>query len=414
MRFLDTFKMALAGLSTHRVRSSLTVLGIVIGITSIMLVMSIGNSVEAFILKEVQTLGGSFVQLNPGKQPEGPQDMAGMFSTDSLKEREFQALQDKANVPDLDDITASFLVPGKVSYGGDVYKATVIGWKATWIGKLYDIYPSEGEFFTDEDIRSAANVVVMGADVRNDIFPNVDTVVGEKIKIKDRSFRIVGVLPDSGKTSFMDIDKFVAIPYTTAQNLMGIDYYQEIHMMATSDEVMPAMVADVKQTLRSMHDITDPKDDDFMITTQDSMINSIKTITTMLTILLTSVAAISLVVGGVGIMNIMLVSVTERTREIGLRKALGATNSTVLLQFLVEAIMLTVLGGAIGIFLGTSFSYLASLAVTTFTGYDFPFSLPISGAILGLSVSAFIGLVFGIFPARQAALKSPMEALRYE
>jgi putative ABC transport system permease protein len=246
------------------------------------------------------------------------------------------------------------------------------------------------------------------------MFPNVESVIGEKIKIKDRTFRIVGILPDSGKVSFMDVDKFVIIPYSTAQNMLGIDYYQEMHIMATNEAAVPAMVADIQQTLRSMHDITDPKNDDFSITTQDSMINSIKTITTMLTVLLTSVAAISLVVGGVGIMNIMLVSVTERTREIGLRKALGATNGVVLLQFLVESVILTTLGGVIGIILGGTLSYTASTLVRVFTGYNFPFSSPIEGALLGIGVSAVIGLVFGLFPARQAALKSPMEALRYE
>ncbi len=413
---IDVIKMALRGLSTHKSRSTLTILGIVIGISSIMLIMSIGSSVESFVLDEVSNLGSNYVQLNPGKQPTGPQDASSVLMTDSLKDRELNALKDKNNVPDLQDITPAFPVPGDVSYGGDVYhKITVFGWTADWLDKLFGVEPAEGDFFTQDDIDSRANVAVIGAGVKEEIFPNTDDVLGQKIKVKNIPFRIVGVLEDAKTSPFMDINKIIVIPWSTAQHtVLGIDYYQELHMRATSEEAVPAMVSDIKSTLRSMHDITNPDDDDFFITTQDSIMSSISTITTMLTVLLTSVAAISLVVGGVGIMNIMLVSVTERTREIGLRKALGATNRSILTQFLIEAVVLTVLGGVIGILLGVGLSYLASVAVTAFTGYQFPFSLPVSGALLGLGVSGAIGLVFGIFPARQAALKSPMEALRYE
>lgn len=415
MKIKYTFKTVLIGLKTHKARSFLTILGIVIGITSIILIMSIGQSAEGLILNEVKSLGGNFVQINPGKEVKGPQDMADTLFNDSLKERDIKALKNKNNVPDLEDITPSLMVPGSVSYKGETYKPTIIGWTADWMAKLYNIYPEQGEYFNEEDIKSLAAVAVIGAKVKEDLF-GADETLGEKVKIKDKYFKVVAVLPAKGQvSSFMDIDKFVIIPYTTAQKyLLGIDYYQEIHVMARDEKLVPSMVEDIKMTLRDLHNIDDPEDDDFHITTSEEMIETISLITGILTILLTSVAAISLVVGGVGIMNIMLVAVTEKTWEIGLRKAVGAREKDILIHFLIESIFLTVIGGIIGIGLGIGLSYLMSLILANQVSRNWQFVVSFPSIFLGLGVASFIGIIFGLYPARKASLKNPIEALRYE
>lgn len=415
MRIKYAFKNVFAGLKTNKSRSFLTVLGIVIGITSIILIMSIGQSAKDLILNEVKALGGNFVQINPGKEIKGPQDMADILFNDSLKERDLRALKNQNNVPDLEDITPSLMVPGSVSYRGETYKPTIVGWTADWMARLYDIYPEQGEYFTEDDIKSLAAVAVIGGKVKEELFGSSEAL-GEKIKIKNKYFRVVAILPSKGQiSSFMDIDKFIIIPYTTAQKyLLGIDYYPEIHIMAKSEEAVPRMVEDIKLTLRDLHDIDNPEDDDFHVTTSEEMISTISLITGILTILLTAVAAISLIVGGVGIMNIMLVSVTEKTREIGLRKALGARKKDVLIHFLIESVVLTAIGGIIGIVLGISFSYLASLILAQQLSQNWQFVISLPAIVLGLGVAAFIGLVFGLYPARKASLKDPIEALRYE
>ncbi len=409
------FRNVLIGLKTNKSRSFLTILGIVIGITSIILIMSIGQSAEGLILNEVKSLGGNFVQINPGKEVKGPQDMADTLFNDSLKERDIKALKNKNNVPDLKDITPSLMVPGSVSYRGETYKPTILGWTADWMAKLYNIYPEEGDYFNEDDIKSLAAVAVIGAKVKEDLFGTSDAI-GEKIKIKDKYFKVVGILPSKGQvSSFMDIDKFVIIPYTTAQKyLLGIDYYQELHVMATDESLVSNMVEDIKLTLRDLHNIDSPEDDDFHITTSEEMISTISLITGVLTILLTSVAAISLIVGGVGIMNIMLVAVAEKTWEIGLRKAVGAREKDILIHFLIESIVLTIIGGLIGVGLGIALSYLASLILASQVSQSWQFVISVPAIFLGLGVASFIGIVFGLYPAKKASKKSPIEALRYE
>ncbi len=415
MKIKYTFRTVLIGLKTNKSRSFLTILGIVIGITSIILIMSIGQSAEGLILNEVKSLGGNFVQINPGKEMKGPQDMADTLFNDSLKERDIKALKNKNNVPDLEDITPSLMVPGSVSYKGETYKPTIIGWTADWLAKLYDIYPEEGEYFNEEDIKSLAAVAIIGAEVKKDLF-GTDEALGEKIKIKDKYFKVTAVLPSKGQvSSFMDIDKFIVIPYTTAQKyFLGIDYYQEVHAMAKDEASVPNMVEDIKTTLRDLHDIDDPEDDDFHVTTSAEMIDTISLITGVLTVLLTSVAAISLIVGGVGIMNIMLVAVTEKTWEIGLRKAVGAREKDILIHFLIESIFLTALGGVIGIGLGIGLSYLMSLILANQVSQNWQFVISFPSILLGLGVAGFIGIIFGLYPAKKASQKSPIEALRYE
>jgi len=285
---------------------------------------------------------------------------------------------------------------------------------SAFLANVLNIQPAEGSFFGDEDIRQHATVAIIGSKVREKLF-GLSAAIGENIKIKDKNFRVIGVLPPKGQVSIINVDEVVVVPYTTAQkDLMGINHYNSMMAEAASEEVLVKTANDIKLTLRELHGITDPSKDDFHVMTQTDIANSAKMITGILTWLLISVAAISLVVGGIGIMNIMFVSVTERTHEIGLRKALGATDNNILTQFLMEAILLTAAGGVIGIIVGAGISYLVTLILSRVVAMNWTFTFPISAALIGIAVSSIIGLVFGLYPARQAARKNPIEALRYE
>ncbi len=409
-----TFKTAVVGLNTHKSRSLLTILGIVIGITAIIMVMSLGQGAQDLILSQIQSIGSKTIGIAPGRQPKGPADIISTF-TDSLKERDVEALSNRANVPHLASIMPVLFGSQTAAYGSETYRPNVFGVN-NMFAKIYDIYPATGRLFAEEEIKGYADVAIIGSEVVKELFGEDATdVIGKKIKIKGRNFRVIGVLGAAGQSAFLNFDQAVIVPYTTAQQyIFGIKYYHRIVVEADSEENVPITVEDVKATLRTQHGITDPEKDDFFVETQADAIKTVSSITDSLTFFLTAMAAISLLVGGIGIMNIMLVSVTERTQEIGLRKALGATNENILSQFLLEAIILTGLGGLIGIILGGSLSYLVTLALNRFAGINWVFTLPLSAVVLGLAVSSGIGLVFGIYPARQAAKKDPIEALRYE
>ncbi len=333
--------------------------------------------------------------------------------TDSLKERDIDSLRNRANIPHAAQIMPVVFGSQTASYQNETYRPTILG-VTEYFSDVYDVYPAEGRIFTPDEVRGYADVVVIGSKVKEELFGNLPAL-GEKIKIKGKSFRIIGIIGKAGQISFLNFDEAAFLPYTTAQQyIFGIKYFHRIAVEADHEDNVPQTVEDIKRTLRQNHDITDPEKDDFFVQTQAEAIETVGTILSVLTIFLAAVAAISLLVGGIGIMNIMLVSVTERTQEIGLRKALGATNKDILLQFLCEAVLLTLTGGAIGITLGGSLSYLLALALSNFYGLAWTFVLPLSAILLGLGVSSAIGLVFGIYPARQAAKKDPIEALRYE
>lgn len=412
MKFHLTAKTALKGLATNKSRSSLTILGIVIGITAIILIMSLGKGAQDLILSQIQGLGSRTIIVIPGREPRGPSDAAQIFS-DSLKEKDLEALKKTSNIPGAKIITPLIFGGESIAYEGETYRATLFG--GGWhVMDLFDLIPETGSFFTEEDVKSYADVVVIGAKVKKQLF-GASEPIGQKVKIKTKNFRVIGVLPLKGQVSFFNFDETALIPYTTAQKyIFGIKYFHRFIIEANADNNIPQTVLDIETTLRNSHDIIDPNKDDFFVETQADLANRVGVITNILTLFLLSVAAISLVVGGIGIMNIMLVSVTERTSEIGLRKAVGAKNSDILLQFLVEAIILTLAGGIIGISIGTLFSFIISLVLGNIVGLAWKFTFPFSSAIIGLAVSAVIGLVFGLYPAKKAARKSPMEALRYE
>ncbi|MEK7630135.1 MAG: ABC transporter permease [Patescibacteria group bacterium] len=407
-----SIKTALNGLKTHKSRSVLTVLGIVIGITAIILVMSLGQGAQDLILGQIKGIGARTIATVPGRQPKGPTDFISMF-TDSLKPADLLALSQKKNVPHADGIMPVVFGSQSAVYENNTYRPTIFG-ATELFSKIYNIYPEEGRIFTNDEVKSYSDVVVIGSKVNIQLNGN-GSLLNQKIKINGRNFKVIGIFPKQGQSTFLNFDEAAFIPYTTAQQyVFGKKHFDRIVVQADTEANVAQTVEDIKITLRNNHNITDPTKDDFFVETQAQAMATVGTITSVLTLFLAAVAAISLVVGGIGIMNIMLVSVTERTREIGLRKALGATEKDILVQFLLEAIILTALGGAIGIILGATLSFIISLVLTKFLAVNWVFSFPVGAAALGLGVAAFVGLVFGIYPARQASKKSPIEALRYE
>ena len=412
MRFTNSLKISVGGLRTNKSRSALTILGIVIGITAIILVMSISQSATDLILAQVQGIGSRTITVEPGREPRGPSEFGAIFTT-SLKDREVEAIKNPALVRGVQDVTPTVIGSVTILFRGETKNANLLGTTPS-ILNVFKIQPEQGSFFTATDVRSRASVVVIGSEVKKELFGPSDAV-GEIIKVGIRNFKVIGVFAPLGQKGFFNIDEQVMIPVSTAQQyILGINHYNFILVSAESEAMVERTARDIRLTLRELHNITDPEKDDFHVTTQADIVERVGTITGILTALLVAVAAISLIVGGIGIMNIMLVSVTERTREIGLRKAVGATRKDILTQFLLESVMLTLVGGAVGIVFGAALSFAASIALSHFLGIAWSFSFPVSAAILGFGVAAAVGLVFGIYPARQASLKNPIEALRYE
>lgn len=410
MTFKEYLTTSVSALKINSVRSLLTILGIVIGIAAIILIMSLGEGAQKLIISQVQGLGTKSVVVVPGRRLDGPPTTVGL---QSLKKRDLEELSKKYNVPHSANVIPVIFGNDITEFESQSFRAQIYG-SSELMPFVFEANPVEGTFFSEEDVKSAASIVVIGSKVNEELFPN-GSGLGKRIKIKGRSFKVIGILEAKGSTSIINFDDGVVVPYTTAQNyLFGSKHFDRILVDVDTELNINSTLQDIAQTLRTTHNIDDPTKDDFTLVNQKALADKVGVITSALTYFLALVAAISLLVGGIGIMNIMLVSVTERTREIGLRKAVGATTKNILIQFLVESVVLTLLGGLIGIILGTGASFIISIILSKIVSFNWDFIFPFGGALLGIGVSSAIGLIFGVYPARQAASKSPIEALRYE
>ena len=353
MNIQDNIKMAYKDIMAYRSRSVLTILGIAIGITAIILVMAIGDSAKKSIVGQIQSLGATNLYIMPGTMKDTMQH--GRTGQDSLKVKDLEDLRKKSNVPNLESVTPIVTSSGNASFESESYRVTILG-TTNDAFELVKLTIGFGESFTQEDVDSRNSVVVIGSKVAEKLFGQ-DDPIGQKIKLKEKNFKVIGVTDPKGQMGGVNYDDCVTMPYTTLQQkILGTKYFQEMLAKVDTEANIPSARADMEEVLRNNHNINDPSKDDFSIQTQEDIVKSVNSILGVLTILLSSVAAISLIVGGVGVMNMMLTSVTERTKEIGLRKALGATNKHILIQFLTEAILLTGGGGLFGIFFGFIFS----------------------------------------------------------
>jgi putative ABC transport system permease protein len=404
MKPLDLFTSSWQSLERTRARSALTMLGIVIGILSVILVLSIGEAAQRYIVGQIASFGSDLIVVLNGPKEAG-NDPTG-FVSQTLTFEDAKAIQQQSWAK---SVIGSIEQQDAVSGNGVDTTGKITGVMPDFLD-FYDLTPKSGVFFSMDDVNARSRVVVLGAEISKTMFGE-DEALGKNVKINRLNFRVIGVMPVSGTRGFDNLDKNVYIPVTAAQDLYNLKYVQGITFK--SNIVMTDAINRATDLLRNRHKIDIGEDDDFNLQTSDDLIKTVSQITDILKILLSSIAAISLIVGGIGIMNIMYVSVTERTREIGLRKAIGAKSSDVLRQFLAEAVMLTTIGGLIGIALGILITWIAISIINRFqSGWAFGVSLP--GIELGLGVSMAIGIVFGFAPARRAARLNPIDALRRE
>lgn len=417
MKFNNSFKTAIIGLKTNKTRSFLTILGIVIGIASVILMMSLGDGAQNLILKQIMSMGANNIYVEPGAFTGGgdmTQQMMEGMEIKTLTLKDMEAIEKDPLV----EIVAPIVVSvSRVIYKNNDEKITFYGTTPAY-NKITNVQTILGSNFTDFDVRGMSKVAVLGYKIKENLFED-ENPIGKIIRIKQTNFRVIGVMEEQGTQMFQNLDEYVYIPITTAQKfLLGINHVQSSVVKIVSQDKIDEAVESIRLMLRERHNIYNPEGDlskdDFKVVSGKETAEIMNTVTGILTLLLSSVAAIALVVGGVGIMNIMLVSVVERTREIGLRKAVGARKKDILYQFLIEAVVLTVLGGILGILLGAIFSYLISVVLTMVLGIKWDFVLSLSSIILAFGVATSIGLIFGIYPARKAAKLSPIDALRYE
>ena len=404
MLLSDLLSTAVRGITVNRTRSSLTMLGIIIGVASVVLMVSMGGSFQRYILAQIASIGTNTLDIIPT----GFQKFGG--NLESLTYDDFVAVRSLSTV---DRATPVIVIGKPVTYGEEEISPLVAGAYKEF-GQNYGMTIGAGRPLSQNDEDGAASVAVLGSQASEDLFGNVNPL-GKKIAVGETPFTVVGVLSSKGSALLQQMDSVVLVPFSTARAVTGQKHLSFITLKTTGDPTLAKQ--DITDLLRDRHSIrnidNDPDKDDFIARSAEQVTSIVNSVTTGLTVFLALIAGISLLVGGIGIMNIMLVSVTERTREIGLRKAVGAKRRDILLQFLLEAVALTLSGGAVGIVLGTFVGWLLAAIADKFLG-QFSFVVSLWSILLAVLMAAGTGLLFGLYPAKKASDLSPIEALRFE
>jgi len=406
MLIADLFEETYFAISANKVRSGLTILGIVIGIGSVIAMISIGQGAAGSIETRIQSMGSNLLTVSPGFQRSFSQVQTQRGSAQTLTLEDAQTIAEEVSF--IQAVAPELSRRYQVVAAGKNINTQVVGTTASYPA-IRNIEIDQGSFISDQNVNSFSKVAVLGPTARDDLFATGTNPVGQTIRINGMNFKVIGLTKSKGGTGFGSSDEMIFIPITTAQKfLSGASYVSTINVQVESSQLMTQAKADITNLLLSKHNISDQQLADFSVLSQEDILESASSITNTMTILLASIAGISLIVGGIGIMNMMMTTVTERTREIGLRKAIGAKRLDISLQFLAEAVMLTFLGGIIGIILGSGIAY----GITFFS--DTATKISLFSIILAFSVSAGIGIGFGYWPAQKAAKLNPIEALRYE
>ena len=407
MNVINLFKIALRAIAANKLRSFLTMLGIIIGVASVIAMLAIGQGSKQSIQANIAEMGSNMIMIRPG-QDKGPGGARGDASEmQSLKLKDYETLCEQAKY--LAAVSPSVSASGQFIYGNNNTPSTVYGISPDYM-EIRRLKVEDGEMFTEDDIKTSAKVCLIGKTVADNLFPDGQDPVGRVIRYKSIPLRVIGVIKAKGYNSFgMDQDDMVLAPYTTVmKRILSITYLQGINASALTEDMTDQAIDDISELLRQNHKIKEGDEDDFTIRSQQEMMQMMNSTSDTMTILLLVVACISLVVGGIGIMNIMYVSVTERTKEIGLRMSVGARGIDILTQVLIESVLLSVTGGLIGVLVGVG----VALGINVFA--QWPIQIQPWSVLLSFAVCSATGIFFGWYPAKKAASLDPIEALRYE
>ncbi len=406
MRLLNLLKIAYKAIILNKMRTLLTMLGIIIGVASVITMLAIGEGSKESIRTTISSMGSNMITIRPGADDRGPARGSG-GNVQTLTLNDFEAIKEQSEL-------LSYITPMVNSSG------QIISGSNNWPSSIYGVYPEyldikvvglqSGSMFTDAEVKTASKVALIGQTVVDNVFPNGEDPVGQMIRFNNIPFKVIGVLEEKGENTFgQDQDDIVIAPFSTVQKrILAIDYLNQIMASAISEDDAPEAVEQLTDILRIQHKLLDNEEDDFTVRSMEELISTFSSTSEMLTVLLVAVAGISLLIGGIGIMNIMYVSVKERTKEIGLRMAVGGKGSDILMQFLIEAILISITGGLLGVLLGLG----ATVFIENFLNW--PTSVAMYSIIISFAVCAITGIFFGWYPARKASALDPITALRYE
>ncbi|MFC1645038.1 ABC transporter permease [Patescibacteria group bacterium] len=422
MNLLNPIKISFKNLMAAKTRSFLTILGVIIGVSAVIVIFAIGKSAQELILDQVRGIGSNLIGVLPGSSDEsGPPAAVMGISITTLTYEDLQALKNKRNIPEIEDVAGYVMGTASVSYEDTDLGSSVTGTTESYI----DVENTEvikGRFFTESEERGGSRVAVLGVSIAKDLglyegdIESAHIILPKKMKIGDQNYSVIGIFKERGSAAFgvSSQDDTIFVPLKTAQKLiLGINHLGFIRVKVESTEAIDRAKIGIENVLRDRHDIDNPSEDDFSVRDQESAIEMIGNITDVLRYFLLAIGTIALIVGGVGIMNIMLIAVNQRVHEIGLRKAIGARESDVLTQFVIESATISFVGGVIGIIFGVFVSFIISIIAKS-AGYNWMFIISPWSIIIAVSVSVLIGIVFGLWPANKASKISPMEALRHE